>query len=218
MSQASRKAPVRYLRAPVPLHFPESATVPETKTHLYLRSFLFHLLQYALGKAHAVGSDQFVYWVSNDTGRCVAPDVFVKLGTPDSQFGSWKTWERGTLDLAVEFASKRDGIAWEEKLARYHELGVGELVRFDAERPEGERLCVWDRVDGDFVERQVEGDSTPCLTLDCTWVVMPVGPEPVGLRLLDADGALVLNGEETERARADALEEELRRLRAERGA
>jgi hypothetical protein len=34
-------------------------------------------------------------------------------------------------------------------MSAYHELGVKELVRFDADAPEGARLRVWDRVDGD---------------------------------------------------------------------
>ena len=95
----------------------------------------------------------------------------------------------------------------------------------------------WDRVKGDFVERKVAGDTTPCLALGWTWVVRPVEDEPVGLRLLDADGELVLTHAEAEArgraeaearaqaeraraeaeaARAAALEAELRVLRAER--
>ena len=50
---------------------------------------------------------------------------------PQSFSGSWKTWERkGPPELAVEIISPNegDGIAWEEKLVRYHELGVKELT------------------------------------------------------------------------------------------
>ena len=214
---------VRYVRAPEPIHFPEEAEVPEGKRHLILRTFLFRLLKFALGDAHSVGSDQFVYWNARDVRRSLSPDVFVKLDVPDTSFGSWKTWEgRGAPDLAVEIISPNegDGVAWEEKLARYHELGVKELVRFDPEEREGARLRAWDRVDGDLVERQVAADKTPCGTLGLHWTVCPVEGEPVGLRLIDAEGKLLEVREEAEaRARRAAetrvceLEEELRRAR-----
>src|SRR6516164_8425848 len=127
-----REAPVlRYVREPQPIHFPEEAEVPEGKRHLILRTFLFWLLRHALGPEHSVGSDQFVYWLASNPRRCLSPDVFVKLGTPDASFGSWKTWERGgPPDLALEIISPNegDGVEWDEKLRRYHELGVKELV------------------------------------------------------------------------------------------
>lgn len=46
-----------------------------------------------------------------------------------------------------------------------------ELVRFDPEAPAGQRLRAWDRVREDLVERQIEGDRTPCLTLGLNWTV-----------------------------------------------
>jgi Uma2 family endonuclease len=168
--------------------------VPEGKTHLTLRTFLYRLLAFALGPAHSTGSDQFIYWNAADPRRCLSPDVFVKLDVPDSQFGSWKTWERGgPPELAVEIISPNegDGVAWEEKLARYHECGVRELVRFDPDAPVGRRLRVWDRVDDDLVERVVEADRTPCVALGFRWCIFPVEQEEVGLRLVRADESLV---------------------------
>ncbi|WP_437931791.1 hypothetical protein WMF37_21890 [Sorangium sp. So ce291] len=41
-----------------------------------------------------------------------------------------------------------------------------ELVAFDPEAAPGERLRVWDRIDGDLVERVVEGERSPCTVLD----------------------------------------------------
>jgi hypothetical protein len=121
----------------------------------------------------------------------------------------------------------RDWLAWGEKLARYAELGVEELLCFDGDRPDGQRMRAWDRVDGDFVEREVQGDETPCVTLGLAWVVRPVDIVPVGLRLVDGAGVLVPSevealaekGRLAEVARASAearvreLEEELRRRR-----
>jgi Uma2 family endonuclease len=183
--------------------------MPESKIHLLIRTVLFQLLRHALGPSHSVGSEQFVYWAPTDPRRCLAPDVFVKLGVGDSLFGTWKSWRHGAPDLAVEVVSPNegDGLEWDEKLARYGELGVMELVRFDPEAAEGARLRVWDRMDEDLVEREVTGDSTPCVALGWTWVVSEVGGVPVGLRLGDAEGRLMLTREEE-------LEAEVARLRA----
>lgn len=212
LPQASLTPPdVRHLRAPQPIHFPEEAEVPEGKTHLILRTFLFALLRFALGGDHSVGSDQFVYWNARDPRRCLSPDVFVKLGVPDSSFGTWKAWERGgPPELAVEIVSPNegDGVDWAEKLARYHELGVKELLRFDPEQAEGRRLRAWDRIRDDLVERQVTEDRTPCITLGLNWILCSVEGEPVGLRLADDTGSLL---ETREERRVRELEEQLAR-------
>jgi hypothetical protein len=67
-------------------------------------------------------------------------------------------------------------VTWEEKIARYHELGVKELVRFDPEAPAGGRVRAWDRVREDLVERQIGADRTPCLTLErfSMWLIAAV--------------------------------------------
>jgi Uma2 family endonuclease len=218
---------VRYVRAPEPLVFPEEEEVPEGSAHLVVRTFLYGLLKFALGPEHSVGSDQFVYWIATDPKRKVAPDVFVLLGVPQTMFGSWKTWEQGGApELAVEVVSPNegDGVTWEEKFTRYNELGVRELVRFDCAALEGHRLRVWDRVEGDLVERVIAEDRTPCLTLGLAWTVrmIPAHPgETLGLRLVDDEGRLLETREEkADRARTIAearvreLEGQLRRAQA----
>jgi hypothetical protein len=223
--ERSVRPELRYVRAPRPLHFPEQELMPEGKRHLVLRTFLWQLLKFSLGPEHSIGSDQFVYWNARDKHRKLAPDAFVKLGVPDTSFGSWKTWEQGGVpELAVEIVSPNENetIDWDEKLARYHELGVKELVRFDPSAPEGARIRVWDRVQEDLVEREVVEDRALCLTLGVFWVVRPVEEEPVGLRLADDEGRLLETREEKGRredrearalaeARVRELEEELRR-------
>jgi Uma2 family endonuclease len=193
--------------------------MPESKTHLVLRTFLFRLLRFALGPAHRVGSEQFLYWNASDARRCLAPDAVVRLHVPDSAFKTWKTWEDGGVpDLAVEIVSDSDRTQWDQKLSDYRELGIKELVRFDPASPPGARIRVWDRVaEGDFLERVVDGDVTPCVTLGLQWVVRPVESEDVGLRLADDEGRLIEVPEEAaERARGEAearireLEEQLR--------
>ena len=189
--------------------------MPESKTHLVLRTFLFRLLRFALGPAHRVGSEQFLYWNAGDARRCLAPDAVVRLHVADASFKTWKTWEDGGVpDLAVEIVSDSDRRQWSEKLADYRELGVKELVRFDPAAGPGARIRVWDRVrEEDFVERVVTGDATPSVTLGLHWVVSQVESEAIGLRLADDEGRLVEVPEEAEkraRAIAEARGEEAR--------
>ncbi len=218
VSRANRSPiEVRHLRAPTPIHFPEAEDVPEGYAHLVVRTFLFQLLQFALGPEHTVGSDQFIYWNATDPRRCLSPDVFVRLEAKQRVFGSWKTWEEGGApDLAVEVISPNegDGIEWDEKVARYHELGVRELVRFDPEGTPGRQIRVWDRVEGDLVER-VQEERPICATLGLRWIVAPVADAPSGLRLADETGALVLTALEAEQK---ALEAEQKAREAEQKA
>src|SRR6187549_617322 len=156
-SKLSQGAPERrYLRAPVPVHFPESESVPETGVHLRLRTALWSMLRLAIGQRAMVGSDQFLYWDPTDPGQCLAPDVLVWFGAPDRPFSSWKVWERGAPHLAVEVVSESDARDrfWEPKLEAYRRSGVVELVRFDADDARAP-LRLWDRLEGDLVEREV---------------------------------------------------------------
>jgi Uma2 family endonuclease len=193
------------VRAPEPLEFPEQELMPESKTHLVLRTFLFRLLRFALGPAHRVGSDQFLYWNAADPTVSLAPDAMVRLNVPDAAFKTWKTWEEGGVpDLAVEVVSDSDRRTWSEKFPDYRALGVKELVRFDPAAPAGKRLRVWDRVREDLVERLIGEDRTPCLTLGLHWIVCPVEDEPVGLRLVDDQGRMLEVPEEAAEARAES--------------
>lgn len=213
---------VHYVRAPQPIHFPEEEEVTEGFPHLVVRTFLFQLLRFALGPGHSVGSDQFVFWIASDPKRRLAPDVFVRLNTPQTNFGSWKTWEcGGPPDLAIEIISPNegDGVTWEEKLARYHAAGIKELVRFDPEAAAGARVRAWDRVENDLVERRVLEDRTPCVTLGLSWMVCPVDGTMLGLRLVDHEGRLLETREETDakarEAETKACEAETQRADAE---
>lgn len=210
---------LRYLRPVQPLRFPanepEDEKVPESPQHLKLRTFLYMLLEFVLGKEHSVGSEQFIYWNARSPRRQCAPDVFVKLGVPSSLAPSWKTWELGAPELVVEITSPSDveRYTWEQKLERFHELGAREVVRFDREGEPGARIRVWDRVEDDLVERAVDADATPCLTLGMFWIVAPAGELASALRLArDIEGRdLVLSETEVAAKRIAELEEELRR-------
>jgi len=209
----------KYLRTPVPVHFPEAELVPESKRHLDQRTALYQILTLAFRERALIGSDQFVYWDPTDPRQCLAPDVFVRWGAPDEAFRSWKVWERGAPDLAVEILSasdERDG-DWDEKLARYRRLGVRELVCFDQEAVPP-TLRVWDAVDGDLVERQLDDLTAPSHCLPGLWVV---AGDLLRLARVE-DGKLFPTPAEHEREAAErerelrlAAEQRIRELEAE---
>lgn len=223
---------------PAPLHFPAEEEVPETKPNLDRRIALYESLRSEIAGSATIGSDQFVYWDPTSVVKRCAPDVFVKLGVPDSRFDVWKVWQRGAPELAVEIVSKSDRPEdeWSEKFVRYHALGVLELVRFDPEDPD-QPISVWDRIDGELVERAADDPRRLlCNTLGLWWTVvdMPgIGPalrlarDEAGTDLLptpreaQAREAEARAREAEARARAeqerDALRKELEALRATSG-
>lgn len=196
----------------------------QSTRHLNLCTYLREMLG-RVALSSTVGCDQFVYWdASDDTKKC-APDAFVKLGVAQTSFESWKTWEKGTPELCVEIVSASDAekLTQSEKLARFHAMGVREVVFFDPDGAPGKRLRAWDWVDGDLVERVVREDRSPCVTLGLWFHVGGVDAEPVALFLAEDAGALrpvpthlqLAHAEAEARRAADArvaeLEEELRK-------
>lgn len=181
---------LRYVRAPRPLHFPESEDVGESKLHLELCTLLYQLLKLAFADSASIGCDQFVYWDAGDPRASLAPDAFVRLGQPDEKFRTWKVWERGAPQVAVEIISHTDvgETAWEAKLGKYARLGVQELVRFEPEAHEPS-LRVWDRIENDLVERDGVERSAPSTVLPGHWLLVDDPALGVALRLShDADG------------------------------
>jgi len=215
---ASNAPQRRYLRAPVPVHFPESESVPETGVHLRLRTALWSMIRAALGERAMVGSDQFLYWDPTDPRQCIAPDVLVWLGAPDRPFPSWKVWERGAPHLAVEIVSESDARdrPWQRKLAAYHRAGVLELARFDAEDAQSP-LRLWDRLEGDLVERDIsKSELERSDVLGLFWMVEPTPDLGLMLRLSrdPAGRERLLTDEEARRVEAEARRAEAEAHRA----
>jgi len=223
---------IRYVRPVRPLDFPASDPewdMGESKRHQLLCDLLKQVLAVAAGASASIGSDQFIYFDASNPKRKCAPDAFVKLDVPDELFPTWRTWEKGTPELCVEILSPSDTdekLTLDEKLARFHTMGVAEVVAFDVEAVPGRRIRAWDLVEGDLVERVVENESTPCRTLGLWFVIRP-STEPraeAALRLAEgADGErLILSPLEASMAREQAAATreqaataEIARLRAE---
>jgi len=147
--------------------------VGESKRHLEQRTALYQILKAAFADRASIGSDQFIYWDAGNPKACLSPDAFIQLGRPDHLFDSWKVLERGAPHVAVEVISASDArdAFWDDKLEKYRALGVTEVVRFDP--LDDAPLRIWDHVEGDLVERDLEGKtSTPCLPLGLYWVVV----------------------------------------------
>jgi Uma2 family endonuclease len=211
----------RYLRAPVPVIFPEHEEVGEHKLHLELKTLLFEILKLAFADRAIIGCDQFVYWDPTSPGACLAPDAFVRLGGPDEIFSTWKVWERGAPHVAVEIISDHDrrDDSWDDKLERYRKLGVSELVRFDPTPrvPRIAMLRVWDRVEHDLVERALSVECAQSNVLPGFWLTREDPSLGPSLRLSkDERGEqLYLSGAEASRAEAEAAAQRIRELEAE---
>lgn len=211
-SESAESRP-KYVGRIEPLHFPESANVPESQLHLDLRTLLYQLLSAHLGESVTVGSDQFVYIDASNPKRCIAPDVYVKATPRGEPIRSWKVWERGAPELAVEIISESDApdAAWEEKLAFYQTLGVKELVRFDLVSGDAP-LRIWHRTQEVLSERELsEGEDAlgtargvASMVFDFHWVVAPAGVLKQALRIATGSAPLELvptdsEGREAER-------------------
>ena len=201
--------------------------MPETRRHLGLRTALFQILEAAFADRATIGSEQFVYWDPTDPKACCAPDVMLRLGEKDTPFDSWKVWERGAPQLAIEIisASDADYAPWERKLERYRHVGVRELVRFDPDDVE-EPFRVWDLADGVAVERdRASPGFLECRTLGAFFCLRQDDALGIMLRLArDAEGTELLptpqearQGAEQARLAAEARVRELEAELARRG-
>lgn len=212
----------RFRTQPTPVEFPDDAGMAETRRHFELRTLLFQSLKQAFAERCSIGSSQLLYWNAADPSRFIAPDVMLKAGVPDHLFACWKTWERGSPEVAVEIVSDKDSteLAWDEKLGCYLEMGVAEVVRFDPVAG-ADYLRLWSRMGSDLIERELDNPKlAESSALDITWVVLRdpvlgrtlrVASDKAGSMLLPtpAEKESILRANAEQRVRE--LQEELRR-------
>jgi Uma2 family endonuclease len=205
-----------YVRTPEPLYFPTEEEVPETKRHRKLANLLFEIIERAFEGRALVACDQFLYWDPAEPGKKLAPDVAARLGACEGErLDSWKTWRLGAPEVGVEIVSASDQseLVFAEKLARYRQAGVLEVVRFDPESVE-RPLRLWDLLDGDLVERELgRPEALFCDALGAYWCVVrepKLGPalrlatDPTGQSLLPTPEEAERAAKEAERAAKEA--------------
>lgn len=168
-----------------------------------------------------VGSDQFVYLDASNPKRCIAPDVYAKATPRGEPVRSWKVWERGAPDVAVEIVSDSDAseMSWDQKFALYQALGVKELVRLDLISGEAP-LRVWNRTQEVLSERLVNDGSgaaygVASLVFPFYWVVAPAAGLPNTLRIATGLEPLSLVPTATEGREAERQAKEAERLAKE---
>ena len=176
-----------------------------------------------------VSGNTFIYYEEGNPRRSVSPDCYVAYDSDVELLlsnNTYRLWEMGKPpDFALEIGSESTATAdLVDKRELYARLGISEYWRYDSTGGEfyGEPLMGEYLVDGEYrrFEMRHEPDGriwahSPTLNLDLWW-------EDGRLRFWDpVTERWLLNQEEEHtarlaaEARADALEAELRRLRAQ---
>jgi hypothetical protein len=147
----SSAAPKPLVRAHDPTFYPVEEKVGQDSLQMLILELLRPLIErwYALaGKPTFVGADQFIYYKRFHPNKVVAPDVYVLPGVPPaSRVKTWKTWKTGiapsfALEVVTSDQAEKD---YQQAPGRYAELGVGELVIFDADFERSEDRVRWQR-------------------------------------------------------------------------
>jgi len=211
---------------PQALEFPSSLKIGVTKRRTELRILLYEFLRFNLGGLARIGCNQFLYWDSRAPNSWVAPDAFVCFGAPDERFDSWKAWERGAPEVAVEvvdpvdipvaWAAASPEPTWEQKLESYRQVGVAELLRFEPDAANAP-LRAWERVGDQLVERISSGCCVHSPSLRGFWLALPDPELGLTLRLSRDEHGTRLFPTPTEGSslRVELTEERVRELRAE---
>lgn len=205
------------------IDYPESDGEPmaETDPHIQqivdLRSSLRDFFRNA--REVYVGSNLLLYYVEDDPGKCVAPDVFVVRGVGKQSRRTYKLWEeKRAPNVVIEVSSrktKKEDLGWKKQL--YAWLDVKEYFIFDPEYQLKPPLRAFRLRGREYVEEAVTGGRVRSdeLKLD----LVNTGKS---LRLFDSrTGQFLPTPDENADARreaeerADSAEAELERLRAE---
>jgi Uma2 family endonuclease len=201
---------------PAQVYYPESDGKPMAETDVH-RDWMFRIIEllkfFFAGQWVYVSGNLLVYYVEGDPKKSVAPDIFVVKNSDPRRRRVFKIWEEGVgpvfvLEVTSKKTRRQDLAIKKETYAR---LNVAEYFLYDplAEwlKPalQGYRL-----VDGNYILLEPGADGG-------------LVSEQLGLtfRLEDGDLALFDTGtgkrlRSAAEQRAQELEEELARLRAER--
>jgi len=193
--------------------------VGETDWHIWALILLREGLEdhFAERQDVYVASDLFLYYVKGDRNASKAPDAMVVKGVAKHFRRSFRTWvEKAMPCVIIELAS---GKTWQEDLgpkrALYARLGVAEYFVFDPEAAYLNPALQGFRLKG---KKYVPLVAAVDESLTSKELGLRLLAEDHMLRLIDArTGQPILTRQERaeqEKQRADALEAELKRLRA----
>lgn len=200
------------------IEYPESDGKPmaETDLHFDWTVTIRNLLKrYFRGQQVYVGSDLLVYYVKGDSRKSVAPDEFVVKDCDPARRRTFKVWEEGrTPDVVIEVTSSSTRVEDEKvKPAIYARIGVKELFLYDPTADyldpplQGFRFSRGKK-------RRISPDASGAL--ECRELGLVLRLDGDELRIFDVrTGERLLTEAESANARADAAEEEVRRLREE---
>ena len=213
----------------------DDATMPETDAHLLTTKLLMDVFLAWIartGRDAKAGSNLALRWDRAHPKVGVDPDVYlVEPAPPDAPLRSLRTWVKGhhAPRVAVEVVSA--GTAqkdYAEGPAKYAASGARELWIFD---PEGHGrgtmgeswvLQVWRRTRAGAFRREYAGDGPAYSEELAAWLVVTdegarlrIADDEAGAQLWPTEAEVERAAKETERARADAAEAELARLRAQ---
>jgi hypothetical protein len=211
----------------VPAHDPTFYPVEEKVGQDSLQMLILELLRplierwFALaGKPTFVGADQFIYYKRFRPSKVVAPDVYVLPGIPPARrIKSWKTWKTGIVpSFALEVVTSDDAEKdYRDAPERYAELGVGELIIFDADFERSEDRVRWQRFRklkrrGFVRVESSNADRIRARALDCFLRVVGEGDEarlrlgagPTGDDLVPTEAEAERAAKEAERAAKEA--------------
>jgi hypothetical protein len=176
------------------------------------------------GKPTFVGAEQFIYYKRFHPEKVASPAVYVLPGVrPGRRIKSWKTWKTGIVpSFALEVITSDDAEKdYREAPPRYDELGVGELLIFDADFEKSDERVRWQRwrrlAKRGFVRvESTNADRIRSRVLGCYLRVVGEGEE-ARLRIGTGPSGQVLFPTEAEAERA-AKQEAIADREAERSA
>lgn len=198
----------------IEIEYPESDGQPMGESDLH-RDWMFQIIErlkrrYAGQQVYVTGNLIF-YYVEGDSKQCIVPDAFVVLGASPHRRKIYKLWEEQRVPSVV-FEVTSSSTRWndlEQKPELYARLGIQELFLYD---PTAEYL------EPSLQGHRLEGDGYTPITSDAEGALVS---EQLGIRLLLAEGDLVMRDQQTNEIiksaaeAAEAAEEKVRELEAE---